>query len=316
MPTTTPLRRRSLRVTALTATGAALTAAVLATTGAPAPAAVPAGPVAAAATSTSTTKVTKLLTFVEENHSLAQMQSSMPYTDSLAKTYGYATDYTATRHPSLPNYLAIAGGSTFGVADDNGPSSHRIAGRSIFGQAIAAGKRAKVYADGMPRNCSLTNGGTRYAVKHNPWAYFSSSAERRACKRFDVPVSQLRGDITNGRLPNAGMVVPNLCHDAHDCSLGTADRWFKSQMTAIMAGPDWRSGRLAVVLTADEDDHSSGNRVLTVVIHRSQRHHVVSTSLTHYSLTRLYTAVLGRTSYLRSAATAPHMATAFGLPMP
>ena len=79
--------------------------------------------VSPAATS-STPKVTKLLTFVEENHSLTQMQASMPYTNSLAKTYGYATHYTAIRHPSEPNYLAIAGGSTFGIADDRSPAAN------------------------------------------------------------------------------------------------------------------------------------------------------------------------------------------------
>src|SRR4051794_26142252 len=48
---------------------------------------------ASAATATSRPVVTKLLVFVEENHSLAQMKSGMPYTFGLAQTYGYATNY-------------------------------------------------------------------------------------------------------------------------------------------------------------------------------------------------------------------------------
>ena len=63
--------------------------------------------------------------------------------------------------------------------------------------------------------------------------------------------------------------------------------------TDRVAGPDWKSGRLAVVLTADEDDKSAGNRVLTVVAHPSQRHRVVTARLDHYSLTRLYAEVTG-----------------------
>jgi acid phosphatase len=85
-------------------------------------------------------------------------------------------------------------------------------------------------------------------------------------------------------------------------------------MTKVFAGPDWRSGRLAVVLTADEDDHTQGNTVLTVDIHPSLDPGVVTTRLTHYSLTRLYEEVAGLT-LLRGAATAPSMATAFGLPV-
>ena len=51
---------------------------------------------------------------------------------------------------------------------------------------------------------------------------------------------------------------------------GTADTWFKRWTTKIFNGQDWRSGWLAVVLPADEDDKSAGNNVLTVVIHPSQ----------------------------------------------
>ena len=85
-------------------------------------------------------------------------------------------------------------------------------------------------------------------------------------------------------------------------------------MQKVFAGPDWKSGHLAVVLTADEDDHTQGNKVLTVVIHPSQVHHVVGTRLTHYSLTRLYDEV-AHLPYLANAATAPSMAEAFGLPL-
>ena len=59
-------------------------------------------------------QVTKVLTIVEENHGYDQSLSSMPYLKSLGTRYGYATNYHALTHPSLPNYLALAGGSTFG----------------------------------------------------------------------------------------------------------------------------------------------------------------------------------------------------------
>jgi hypothetical protein len=256
--------------------------------------------------------VTKLLVFVEENHSLAEMMIGMPYAFGLARQFGYATHYRAIGHPSLPNYLAITGGESYGITDDDGPSVHRIAGKSVFGQAIAIGKTAATYADGMPINCATTDGGFDYAVKHNPWVYYTT--ERPGCQKYDVPVTKFAAAISSGRLPNAGMVIPNLCNDAHNCVLGTADNWFKEWMGAIFAGPDWKSGHLAVVLTADEDDKSEDNTVLTVVIHPSQMAHVVATPLTHYSLSGLFADVLG-VPYLLKAATAPSMAGAFGLPV-
>jgi len=51
-----------------------------------------------------------------------------------------------------------------------------------------------------------------------------------------------------------------------------------------------------------------------VVIHPSQQGNVVTTPLTHYSLTRLYEDVAGA-PYLYNAATAPSMSSAFRLPM-
>jgi acid phosphatase len=296
---------------ALTAlTPAAMLACTL--TAAPAPAlTVPATPARTVAAATARPAVTKLLVIVEENHSLAQMQDGMPYTFGLAKRYGYATNYRALRHPSLPNYIAIAGGRMYGIRDDRGPAAHPIPGRSVFGQALAHRRTAAVYADGMPGTCALTNSG-RYAVRHNPWTYFSG--ERAACGRHDRSMAAFGPDVRAGRLPRVGMVVPNLCHDAHDCDLATADAWFESVMGRIFRGPDWKAGRLAVVLTADEDDRTDGNRVLTTVIHQSQRHRVVTAPLDHYSLTRLYDEVAGL-PYLHRAASATSMAKAFRLPL-
>ncbi|HET8559392.1 MAG TPA: alkaline phosphatase family protein [Marmoricola sp.] len=268
---------------------------------------------ATSATATSSKKVTKLLVFVVENHSYGQMKANMPFTWRLAKRFAHATDYHGIRHPSLPNYLAIAGGSTFGVSDDDDPSAHKISGRSVFGQALANGRTAKVYADGMPANCSLTSGGNNYAVKHNPWAYFVD--ERGSCNTYDVPVGALGTDVADGRLPNAGMVVPNLQHDAHDGTLAAADAWLKKKVNMVRKGTDWTSGRLAIVITADEDDDHHGNRVLTIVASRSTPHgRVVKKRLNHYSLTRLYDDVLG-VGRLRHAKTAASMTKAFGVPV-
>ncbi len=267
----------------------------------------------ATTTAASRVRVTKLLVFVEENHSLDQMKAQMPYTFGLAQQFGYATGFTAIRHPSEPNYIAITGGQTHGITNDDGPSNNSVSGPSVFGQAVAAGKTAALYADGMPSNCATSDGGDHYAVKHNPWAFYT--AERDACGRFDVPIDNLAAAIDGGTLPNVGMVIPNLCHDAHDCSLGTADSWFEESMTSIMRGPDWKSGHLAVVLTADEDDRTSSNRVLTVVAHPSLHAKIVSTPLSHYSLSRLLSEVVGAPPLFEAAA-APSMSTAFGLTLP
>jgi phosphatidylinositol-3-phosphatase len=198
-------------------------------------------------------RVANLLVVVEENHSLAQMKRGMPYTFGLARRYGYATRYDALTHPSFPNYVCIVGGTTHAIHDDATPAAHRLEGRSVFGQAQAHHRSAALYAQHMPRPCATHSSG-RYAVKHNPWTYFVD--ERRQCRLHDTSMTSFGSDVHAGALPRVGMVIPDLTHDAHDGTLKRADAWFRSVMSTVLAGPDWKSGHLAVVLTSDEDDHA------------------------------------------------------------
>jgi hypothetical protein len=261
---------------------------------------------------------TKVLVILEENHSLPQMLAGMPYLSRLAtKRYGYAARYLAITHPSLPNYLAIAGGSTFGVTSDAGPATNgpKVGkARSVFDEAIAHGKTAKTYAESMPSNCHLKTSG-EYAVKHNPWAYFASG--RKNCSKYDVPMGTPRRgafarDIKSGHLPNVGMAIPNLCNDAHSCPLANADDWLKRWLPAILHSHAFTSGRLAVVVTADEGLRSAPNTVLTAVLHAPGRGGLaVKTPLTHYSLSGFMSRIAGA-HRLRHAAHATSFARAFG----
>jgi phosphatidylinositol-3-phosphatase len=273
----------------------------------------PAGP-PPAATGPRGPAPTKLLVVVMENHSSTDAAAGMPRLRAAARRYGRATDAFAVSHPSLPNYLAIAGGSTFGVHDDNPPADHRLAGRSVFGQVLGAGKVAKTYAESMRTPCQATPSG-RYAVKHNPWPYFGS--ERAACLRYDVPAGTpsrgaLHSDIAAAALPTFGLLVPDKCNDAHDCSLGTADRWLGRWLDVLLAGPDFRSGRLAVVVTFDEDDNHSQNQILTAVLHKDLHGSTVRSRLDHLALSRSVSALVGRAG-LRGGRTAPGLLAAFGL---
>ncbi len=273
--------------------------------------ALPARPLVAAGV-----RPSKVLVVVEENQTASTALQQMPYLAALGGAYGQSTDYRAVGHPSLPNYLAIAGGSTFGVTDDDSPSSHLIAGDSAFDRAIAAGRSAKTYAEAMPAPCAQRPAG-RYAVKHNAWAYFADPTSRSNCQRFDVPAGTttsgaLRTDIDAGALPTVGELIPDLCHDGHDCSLGTADDWLRQWLPVVMAGPDYRSGSLAIVVTFDEDDDSGPNTVLTTVLAQNVTHVRSAAGLTHYSLSR-YLAELSGTPPLGAAASAPSLRPVFGI---
>jgi acid phosphatase len=234
----------------------------------------------------------------------------------LSDRYGYATRWRAITHPSEPNYLAIVGGSTFGITDDDPPSAHyaRIgSARSVFDQALAAGRTAGVYAEGMPDPClpvDYPSAAPLYAARHNPWVFFR--AGRTGCRAHDRGLSTFAADAAADRLPDVGLLVPDLQHDAHDASLAAADSWLRTRLQPVLASDDFTTGRLVVVVTADEDDGHSGELVLTSVLNRRLSGVVVDTPLDHYSLTRYIDEVL-RVAPLRAAADAPDLKGAFGL---
>jgi hypothetical protein len=325
--TAPPALQRRIRMTLLPMIGLLLTLTACTSTDTnPVPAATeptraatePTGPAGSGASKTPTNVagVDKLLVIVAENRNAATVVAEMPFLRSQSEMYGTATNYYAISHPSLPNYLVMAGGSTFGIEDDEDPDAHRLTCPSVFGQLLSSGRTAKTYAEAMPSNCAVRNDGT-YAVRHNPWTYFADPAERAACQRFDVPSGSptdgpLAEDIAAGELPSIGFLIPDNCNNGHSCSIETTDRWLRSWLPTIKDGPDFRSGRLAVLITWDEDEDDTDNRVAMVVLHPALKGRKVTNRLDHYVLSATVSALAGARP-LRDADQAPDLVAAFGL---
>jgi phospholipase C len=258
--------------------------------------------------------ITKILVIMEENHSIGQaFPTHMPYLWSLARQYGRATSWSDVGHPSLPNYLAIFGGSAFNEPQDclPGPGC-TYPGPSVFGQALAKGASARAYEESMPKACDLGESGN-YDVNHNPWAYFP--AETSLCRSNDVPAGTvtrgaLASDVAQGTLPNVGLITPNLIHDAHDGTLAQSDAWLRSWVPVLLSGADWRAGRLAIVVVFDEGETTE--QVPFVILAPGVSHKVIGRALNHYALTRLVDEVVG-VPPLRKAAGAPDLAPTLGL---
>ncbi len=216
-----------------------------------------------------------------ENHSYRQVIGHSRYVDSLAHVCGLATNYHGITYPSLPNYLALTGGSTFGVRDDKSPAAHRIYRASIFSQVDS-----RSLQEGMPSNCA-SSGGYRYAVKHNPHAYYVRI--HRQCLQRDVPL---------GASPNlsAGytFITPDLCHDTHDCLLRIGDMFLRGFIPKLLDTAQYQAGNTAIFLTWDTDNRHEGNHVATVVIAPSVRPGTrAGIAYTHYSLLRSTEQMLG-----------------------
>ena len=240
-----------------------------------------------------------------ENHSAAQVigKPDAPFVSGLAAKCATATDYRSVGKPSLPNYLGATSGDTWGIVDDAGPSTHSLTVDNLFRQVRAVGGTAISYQDAMPANCVL-GGRSTYAVKHNPAAYYAGGDDRAACITDDVPFAPAFGDaLKGGTLPTFSFITPDLCNDTHDCSVATGDQWLTGVVDDLLATPAYQSGRTAIFLVWDED----APMPFVAITPSVRPGTVITQTVNHYALLRTTEEMLGITTYLGKAATAPSM---------
>ena len=192
----------------------------------------------------------------------------------LVSRYALATDYHAIAHPSLPNYLALTSGSTWGITDDN---YHPLpSGEDLGSELTAAGVPWRAYMENMSDGCF--DSPYPYALKHNPFAYYGGQ-----CPPNVVPFSQFDADLS-GETPNFVWITPNLCNDGHDCSESTSDQWLAKVVPKIIDSAAWKEDGM-LFITWDEDDKQSGpNRVALVVVAPNLKSHQTNANYDHYSL--------------------------------
>ena len=249
----------------------------------------------------------------EENTDYVDVtSSSMPYLTGLAAQYGLATQYYANTHPSIGNYFELSTGQV--LTNDDGSSTIENV-PNIVRSLVAAGKTWKSYAESIPNACYLGGDTGNYARKHNIFALLSDVANDptgQACN--NVPFTQFATDLANGTLPSFSNIVPNLCNDAHDCSLGTADSWLQTNIGPLLASPVFQQDGLLIVVfdEAGGDNTLGGGKVYWAAISpKSKPHYVSTTTYQHPSTLRLILKGLGVNTFPGAAATAPDMSEFF-----
>jgi len=217
---------------------------------------------------------TKVMLVVEENTSYDQVIGSRdaPYLNDLAHEYGTATSMQAgypAECPSLAAYVIMTSGDDHGICDDRNPSAHPLDGDNLFAQVDDAGGRWRAYAESMPAPCALTNSSDhRYLVRHVPATYYVG--EQARCRDGVVALGSttdgaLHDDLAAGTLPELSFVTPDACNDMHGAKVcpgnrvAVGDRWLSQWVPEVLASPDYRAGRLVLIITWDEgakhDDH-------------------------------------------------------------
>jgi len=216
----------------------------------------------------------------------------MPAYNRMAQTYASLEQYFAVTHPSLPNYLAMIGGDTFGIQSDC--ENCFINATSLPDEIETSGRSWKAYQESMPKPCFIGSM-AQYAQKHNPFIYFDPiRLDQSRCEQHIVPLTQMQTDLDNNSFPNFAFIAPNMCNDAHDCPLKSADAWLEQVLNTLIPALDADKQPYLIVLTWDEGEGShsccglpqyAGGRVATVLISPQVKNGFKDeTPYTHYSL--------------------------------
>jgi hypothetical protein len=250
--------------------------------------------VTACSAGTSTTAApARVFLIVMENHSADEALEGS-FTAQLAASSGVATDYHAVSHPSVPNYLALTSGQTWGVSDD---SYHALPRQDIGDQLTHAGLKWRAYMEGLtPAGC--IDSPEPYDPGHNPFAFYGGG-----CPANVVPFGDLAPDLARGDV-RFSWIGPDTCHDQHSCPLATGDAWLASTVGSITRSAAWSPGAVLFV-TWDEDDGSADNRVLTIVSRPAHGHVVSSAAYNHYSLLATIEQLLGLPRLAQAAQAQP-----------
>lgn len=232
------------------------------------------------------------IVFENRNYQDVIGNTNLPTFNQLATDNVLLTQYFAVTHPSLPNYLALIGGDTFGVSSDC--TDCFVNQKSLPDLLDASGRSWKTYQEDIPANCFIGNSG-EYAQRHDPFIYFDPiRTQTNRCQQGVVSVDTLDRDLAENKLPDFAFIMPNLCHSGHDCNLSSGDAWLK-QLIAKLQGSTalGQSYLIAIVFDEASGDNSSccgmanqaGGHVAAILISpQAKVGFQDKTPLSHYSL--------------------------------
>jgi hypothetical protein len=172
--------------------------------------------------------------------------NNAPRLNKFASEYGLSTNFYGEVHPSEANYIAMLGGDTFGIHDDDawycefgkidsyckysmtpGYAKHSVSARSLMDQLGEAKLTWKGYFEDLPapgstaiyhpskENPDPSRPNELYAAKHNGFVSFERVRNDPRIQEKIVPLEQLRTDLSSGALPNYAHIVLNQCNEMH-----------------------------------------------------------------------------------------------------
>ena len=217
---------------------------------------------------------------------LSPSNSNTTFIRSLATNYGLETNYFGVTHTSLPNYVAVTSGNTWGSnADDEAQADEGYFNHlNLADQLDRAHVSWKGYMESMPSagytgdygDCSSTDpdcsssptGDALYVRKHNPFMQYPDVFGNSQRAANVVPLTQLTTDLNSGHVAQFVWISPNICNDMHggapECPYPNTptdqyqaalyqdgDTFLKTWVSAIMHSKAW-TGNSTIFVTWDE----------------------------------------------------------------
>jgi phosphatidylinositol-3-phosphatase len=241
----------------------------------------------------------RVAVMVLENRSYEEVigSASAPYINGLARRYALGTRYYAIAHPSLPNYIALTGGSVFGIKNDC--SICDVNGRNIVGQLDRTGHTWKAYFEALDSNRRPGPTTDDYNPHYNPFVYYETVRGVPHNRDRVVDFDTLRRDLKRGPMADFAWIAPGVHHDGHNSSLRAADRYASRLVPQVLKalGP-----RGILYLTWDEGSPhdrrgvggSGGGRIALIAAGGAARRHTrTAMRADHYALLRTLEAGFG-----------------------
>jgi hypothetical protein len=256
-----------------------------------------------------------LFLIISENHNYSNIinNPAAPILNAIAKDYGLATSYTGVSDPSEPNYVAMLGGSDFGIGSDDPYffPGHTVDQPNLMSQLEGVGKTWRAYLQDLPyagyrgycypAKCNgIPDSDTQYVAKHNGIVNFANMQTPSEWIK-QTPYGQLANDLASGSVPNLSYIVADECNDMHGAppwcvdsgKIGDVDdTWLVAQgdkfvgqtVNMITSSSMWTTGNNAIIVTFDEGNAVHDQIYTAVITNHGPRGVTDNTSYDHYSL--------------------------------
>ncbi len=282
-------------------------------------------------------QVQHVVIVLEENTDYADVcgprNTSMPFLCRLKSQGSFSANYYAPTHPSIGNYDDLGWGVVTTNDDGCNPNScgFPYTGDNIVREVQAVNKTWKGYSESLPSTCYFGGDSGQYAVRHSPIPYISD-VQSNCLNRYVAFEDSNLGfahDVASNTLPNFSFIAPNLCDDAHDCTLPGSlipDQWLQNNVIQpLLLGGHLNptTGDTILIVVFDEsnaDNAHGGGLIYWFMMGKGVKQNYQSTGpsvapgfYAHESTLRLIAELLGASfSGLGGAATAPDMTEFFG----